>query len=180
VTRRSVPSRLWVLQVNVLAASPFVTQETRARLYRHAGMDLYTTDIRPSCYFFGPDITIGARSMVNRECHFENRERIEVGEDCFLGPEVMLGTSTHEIGTAARRAHEVVLLPVRIGAGCWLGARAIVLPGVAIAAGCVVAAGAVVVKSTEPDGLYAGVPARRRRDLQPGGPGPRLRQGTAS
>ena len=44
--------------------------------------------------------------------------------------------------------------------------RAIILPGVTIAEGCVIAAGAVVNKSTEPDGLYAGVPARRVKDLK--------------
>jgi maltose O-acetyltransferase len=40
-----------------------------------------------------------------------------------------------------------------------------VLPGVTIGAGCAVAAGAVVTADCEPDGLYAGVPARRVRDL---------------
>jgi acetyltransferase-like isoleucine patch superfamily enzyme len=40
-----------------------------------------------------------------------------------------------------------------------------VLPGVTVAAGCVTAAGAVVAADTEPDGLYAGVPATRIRDL---------------
>jgi acetyltransferase-like isoleucine patch superfamily enzyme len=41
----------------------------------------------------------------------------------------------------------------------------VVLPGVEIGAGCVIAAGSVVVKNTEPDGLYAGVPATRKKEL---------------
>lgn len=32
--------------------------------------------------------------------------------------------------------------------------------------GCVIAAGAVVTRDAEPDGLYAGVPARRIRSLR--------------
>jgi maltose O-acetyltransferase len=55
--------------------------------------------------------------------------------------------------------------PVTVGDGCWLGACCIILPGVAIASGCIIAAGAVVSKSTEENGLYAGVPARRIRSL---------------
>lgn len=49
--------------------------------------------------------------------------------------------------------------------GCWLGGNVTVLPGVTIGRGCVIAAGAVVTKSCDPNGLYAGVPARRIRDL---------------
>lgn len=54
---------------------------------------------------------------------------------------------------------------VRIGMGTWIGAGAVVLPGVTIGPGCVVAAGAVVVRHCEPNGLYAGVPARRVKEI---------------
>ena len=58
--------------------------------------------------------------------------------------------------------------PIRVEAGSWLGAGVLVLPGVTIGHGSVIAAGAVVTKSTCADGLYAGVPARRVRDLPAG------------
>ncbi|WP_447643573.1 acyltransferase [Nocardioides zeae] len=54
---------------------------------------------------------------------------------------------------------------MEIGNGAWIGARALILPGVSVSEGCVIAAGAVVNRNTEPHGLYAGVPARRIRDL---------------
>lgn len=57
------------------------------------------------------------------------------------------------------------MMTTTVGDGCWIGANATILPGVTVAPGCVIAAGAVVTKDTEPDGLYAGVPARRVRDL---------------
>lgn len=49
--------------------------------------------------------------------------------------------------------------------GCWLGGNVTVLPGVTIKKGCIVGAGAVVTKDTEPDGLYAGIPAKRIKEL---------------
>jgi acetyltransferase-like isoleucine patch superfamily enzyme len=49
---------------------------------------------------------------------------------------------------------------VRIGAGAWLGAKVIVLPGVTIGDGAVVAAGAVVTRDVDPMTIVAGVPAR--------------------
>lgn len=55
--------------------------------------------------------------------------------------------------------------PITVGDGCWIGARAVILPGVTIGDGCVIAAGAVVSKDCAPNGMYAGVPARRIREL---------------
>jgi maltose O-acetyltransferase len=39
------------------------------------------------------------------------------------------------------------------------------LPGVTVGDGCVIAAGSVVTGDCEPHGVYAGVPAKRVRDL---------------
>ncbi|MEU8838421.1 DapH/DapD/GlmU-related protein [Streptomyces roseus] len=57
--------------------------------------------------------------------------------------------------------------PVTIGAGAWIGARAVVEPGVHIAPGAVVAAGAHVVTDVPPDVIVVGRPARvlRRREV---------------
>lgn len=55
--------------------------------------------------------------------------------------------------------------PTLIKDGCWVGANVTIIPGVTIGEGCIIAAGAVVTKNCEPDGLYAGVPAKRIKDL---------------
>ncbi|WP_408003863.1 LbetaH domain-containing protein [Puerhibacterium puerhi] len=39
------------------------------------------------------------------------------------------------------------------------------MPGVTIGRGCIIAAGSVVTSDCQPDGLYAGVPAARKKDL---------------
>ena len=56
-------------------------------------------------------------------------------------------------------------LPVKIGDGVWIGANATILPGVIVGDGCFIAAGALVTEDCEPDGFYAGVPARRIRNF---------------
>jgi maltose O-acetyltransferase len=50
--------------------------------------------------------------------------------------------------------------PVRIGAGAYVGAGAIVLHGVTIGSKAIVAAGAVVVEDVPPDAVVGGVPAK--------------------
>ena len=112
-------------------------------------------------------VTIGANTYINRDCYFDAEAAISIGENTQIGDHVKLITSSHSQGTSDRRAGKAESHPIRVGAGCWIGSGAIILPGVQIANGCIIAAGAVVHSSTEQNGLYAGVPARRKRDLQP-------------
>jgi maltose O-acetyltransferase len=76
----------------------------------------------------------------------------------------MILTATHNL-VDGRVDHRRASRNVEIGDRVWLGARAMVLPGVTVGDGCVVAAGAVVTRDCEPDGVYAGVPARRIRPV---------------
>ena len=115
------------------------------------------------CWFESGQVSIGAGAYVNAGCWFEGHGRIVIGHDTFIGPEVMIVTSVHAFGEGNEVAREPGYCEVRVGDRCWLGARAMVLPGVSIGAGTVVAAGAVVTRDCEPGALYAGVPARRLR-----------------
>jgi acetyltransferase-like isoleucine patch superfamily enzyme len=122
--------------------------------------------VSPGCFFGAANVVIGEGTFVNHDCFFDGSARIEIGAGCNIGMEVMFCTSTHDIGTRERRAAlPTVGRPIVVGDGCWIGARTTVLPGVTIGHGCVIAAGALVTADTGPDGVYAGSPARRIRDL---------------
>jgi len=90
---------------------------------------------------------------------------ITIGARCDIAPEVSFITGTHESGSALRRAGADAARPIRVGDGCWLGARVTVLAGVSIGDGAIVAAGAVVAGDVEPNTLVGGVPARLIRRL---------------
>ena len=124
--------------------------------------------VLPGCYFFGADVTIGEESWINHRCYFDTRAHVEIGRSCDVGMEVMFCTSTHDVGPALKRAGRYRTAPITVGDGSWIGSRAVVLPGVTIGEGCIVGAGAVVNRDCEPHGMYAGVPARRVRELDPG------------
>jgi len=110
-------------------------------------------------------VAIGSTVFINRGCYIDANADVVIADGVLVGDHVRLLTGTHEIGTAQRRGGQSLARPVRVGSGSWLGSGACVLPGVSIGPGCVVAAGAVVTQDCEPDGLYAGAPARRVRDL---------------
>ncbi|PZU62885.1 DapH/DapD/GlmU-related protein [Sphingobium sp.] len=76
-------------------------------------------------------------------------------------------TATHSVVPSIYRRDrgETKLLRTEIHNGCWIGLGVTILPGIVIGEGCVIAAGSVVNKNCEKNGLYAGVPAKRVKDL---------------
>jgi len=161
-----VHSRRWYLWVNRLAASSLLSRRARAWCYRRAGIRSSATWVEPGCYLHSDLLELGEGSRVNRDVYVENHALVSVGPGAILGFNVQLYTSTHDIGPPEARAGAWRAEPIVVGSGVWVGARTTILGGVTIGAGCVIAAGAVVIRDCEPNGLYAGVPARRVRDLR--------------
>lgn len=91
---------------------------------------------------------------------------VVVGERCDIGPDVTVLTGSHDIGDHSRRAGVARALNVVIENGCWIGARALLLPGVRVGSGSIVAAGSVVSRDVDADSLTAGVPAVLKRVLE--------------
>ena len=161
-------SRAWNLWVNQIAASPLVSFATRARIYRRCGIELTQARLFPRCHVLSSNLRLGDGAILNHGVHLENVARIEIGARTGLGIYTVVLTSNHEIGPHSERLGQWRYDPVTIGDGCWIGARTLILPGVTIGDGVIVAAGSVVRDDCEDDGVYAGVPARRVRDLPPG------------
>ncbi|PTR23488.1 succinyltransferase-like protein [Rhodococcus sp. OK519] len=118
---------------------------------------------------FAGDITklsIGNGVFINTGVSLHPTGGITIGDNVSFGPRCVIMTGTHEIGPSEKRASDPTQFkPVTIGPGTWLGAGVIVYPGVTIGEGCVIAPGSVVTSDCEPDHLYAGVPAVRKREL---------------
>lgn len=153
------------LFVNTIGSSKITPRFLRFIVYRLYGIQTQTLDIRPGSYFKRSNVRIGRDTFINYDCLFDNLGNIEIGDKCAIGPQVMFATITHESGGSDRRAGGVIAQPIIIGNGCWIGARAMILPGVNVAEGCIIAAGALVIRDCEPHGLYAGVPAKRIKEL---------------
>jgi acetyltransferase-like isoleucine patch superfamily enzyme len=146
------------------ATSFLLPVSLRRRLLRLAGLRIgaKVTGLK-QCGFQSNQVSIGDGSFVNAGCQFEGFGRIDIGRDVFLGPQVMILTSTHDIGEDGQVERNPTCKPVRIGDRCWLGARTTVLPGVTIGEGTIIGAGAVVTRDCKPGAVYVGVPARQLR-----------------
>lgn len=148
-------------------ATPCVPSWARPRVLRGLGIDIAgTVVVESGARLVGRHMVIGDSAYLNTGCLVEAKgAAVVIGERVELGPDVRLLTSSHELGPSDARAGSPTCDEVVVGSGSWLGAGCTVLPGVKIGAGCVIAAGAVVTEDCAAHGLYAGVPARRVRDL---------------
>lgn len=154
-----------ILWIDGVCKSKFVPSKHRYAFYKAGGLNIEPSTIRENCVIDGDKLTIEKGAFINRDAFINCREEVYIGKNVYLAFGVSVFTATHDIGTTDMRAGAHKRLPVKIEEGCWIGAKAIILPGVTIKEGCVIAAGSVVTKDCEPNGLYGGVPAKRIKDL---------------
>jgi maltose O-acetyltransferase len=152
-----------------LASSAFFPTVWRAKALRLLGLRVGRNCVLFSGFFLPyANLEVGNDVFINFGLRVLGQGKVTLDDEVSIGPDVAFYTDTHPIESGIRRASSVVTVEgVHVGRGSWLGARVTLLPGCNIAAGCVVAAGSVVTRATAPHGLYAGIPARRIRDLDP-------------
>lgn len=146
----------------------------RATIYRWLGIRVgKSTLIRGRLTLSGERgcssrLTIGRKCFFTTPLHIDLNGDVIIGDNVTIGHDVTLVTSGHHIGGPERRCGGEAPQPIRIGDGCWIGARVLLLPGVVLGPGSIVAAGAVVIGSVEPHTIVGGVPARLIRRLDDG------------
>lgn len=125
---------------------------------------------------YGCNIYLGNNVSINMNCTFVDCNKITIGNNVLVAPNVQIYTATHpiEMGERLRKnwkpetgeyfchthAH-----PVTIGDGCWIGGGSIILPGVNIGRGSVIGAGSVVTKDIPQDCVAVGNPCRVLRKI---------------
>lgn len=155
--------------LNAFLGSELLPASLRTTLMRATGFGMSKkATVWAGGNFRSKRVSIGSGVFINVGFYHDGYDMLHIGENVRIGPFLRVITATHDIGPSHQRGLiEVVGKPVRINDGCWIGSGVTILPGVSIEKGCVIAAGSVVYETTEADGLYAGNPARRVRELSP-------------
>lgn len=137
----------------------FLGRKWRVMLLRCFGMrDRGRVSFFPSVKVWAPwNLELGSYVAIDDEVYLYSAAKITIGTKVAISREAFLCTASHDITKANR---PLMVAPIMVADGVWIGARAIILPGVTIGEGAVVAAGAVVTKDVEPWTVVGGNPAK--------------------
>lgn len=109
---------------------------------------------------YGHNIEVGENFYANVNLVILDCNKVTIGDNVFIGPNVGLHTAGHPLDATQRNKGLEYALPITIGDNVWIGAGVNVVPGVTIGSNCVIGAGSVVTKDI-PDGVVAaGNPCR--------------------
>lgn len=103
-------------------------------------------------------IRLGRHVVIGPGCVLGAHGGISLGDHVHVSKDVMIETAGLDFGAPPPFPH--VSKPISIGAGTWIGARAIVLGGVTIGENCVIGANAVVAKDLPAGSRFVGATGR--------------------
>ena len=112
-------------------------------------------------------LRVGDHSWIGENVWIDNLAPVSIGADVCVSQGAYVFTGNHNY---KKRGFDLMVQPVVIEDGAWIGAQAVICPGVTIATHAVVAAGSVATENTQPYGIYQGNPAVwvRQRVVEPG------------
>jgi maltose O-acetyltransferase len=112
---------------------------------------------------YGENIYLGNNVEINMNCVFLDCNKITIGDNCGIGPNVQIYTVGHPTNPAERLPEnnhfwKSMTAPVTIGQNVWGGS--IILPNVTISNNTTIGAGSVVTKSIPDNCVAVGNPCR--------------------
>ena len=136
------------------------------------GRNLWIT--APFYVDYGNNIYFGNNCEVNMNCTFLDDNRIVIGDNALIAPNVQIYTAFHPTNAADRFGPQkpdesfsfckTQTAPVIIGNNVWIGGGAILLPGVTIGDNVVIGAGSVVTSDIPANSVAYGTPCRVIRE----------------
>ena len=101
-------------------------------------------------------LTIGDHVWLGEECWLLNLDQIIIGNNVCISQRAFLCTGSHNYKLPT---FDLVVKPITLQDGSWIGAGCWVGPGVTVGTHAVLTAGSVASKNLEPYGIYRGNPA---------------------
>lgn len=110
-----------------------------------------------------PMIEIGDDTVIHMHFHCGAAQSVKIGKNVLIAGRVYITDHDHVFDDPekpARWADGLVVKPVVIGDGAWLGEGCVILKGVTVGERAVVGANSVVTKDVPPGAIVGGIPAK--------------------
>lgn len=164
--RSSIVRILWfAIGLPLLRCSILPASSLRRALLRLFGAEIgEAAVIRPGCRVKYPwNLKAGKHCWFGEDCWIDNLTLVRIGDNVCISQGAYLCTGNHDWEDPA---FGLIVRPIRIEDGAWIGARSSVGPGTVIGESAVVGLGAVVTRNVPAGEIHAGNPATFIRHRQ--------------
>lgn len=164
---RLVQAAWFFLGLPLLRCSLLPSSGVRVKLLRFFGARIGTgVVIKPGvCVKYPWQLSVGDHCWLGEDCWIDNLTQVKVGSNVCISQGAYLCTGNHDWSDPA---FGLLLGPISLADGSWVGARAVLAPGVTLEENAIAAAGSVITKSIPASQVWAGNPAVfvRRRSIR--------------
>ena len=114
----------------------------------------------------GQNVFIGKSVIIGNGCKIQNNvsiyEGVTLENDVFVGPSVVFTNVNMPRENIYQKKN---FLKTLVKKGASIGANVTIVCGNTLGENCFIGAGSLITKSTEPNGLYYGVPAKLKKHI---------------
>ena len=114
---------------------------------------------------YGYNIEVGENFYANFNCIILDVNKVKIGDNVLLAPNVQIYTAAHPIDPTERLSGKEFSKPITIGDNVWIGGGTILCPGVNIGNNVTIGAGSVVTKDIPDNVVALGNPCRILREI---------------
>lgn len=158
---------LWILVSSIFFRSSFpFPSKLKSLILRAFGADVGVgVVIKPAVNIKYPWLlSLRDHCWVGEAVWIDNLAKVEIGESACISQGAYLLTGNHN---AFHCEFKLIVKPIALGQGAWVGAKAIVCPGVTLEDGAMLTAGSVATKNLAGWSIYQGNPAvlKKKRNI---------------
>lgn len=160
--RSALVEALWILVSASFVATFLPGNGLRIALLRLFGAKIGEgVIVKPSVRVKFPwRLEVGDDSWIGESVWIDNLGQVTIGSNVCVSQGAYLCTGSHDWSD---EAFALMVKPITLEDGCWVGAMARIAPGVTVGRGAVLAIGSVAVRDLEAQGVFQGNPAVRTR-----------------
>lgn len=104
---------------------------------------------------------IGDHCWIGEEAWIDNLGMVRIGNNVCVSQGAFILTGNHDF---TKPGFDLMVKPITIEDGAWIGAKSVVCPGVTINENAVLTTGSVANGNLEAGGIYRGNPAQKIKD----------------
>jgi acetyltransferase-like isoleucine patch superfamily enzyme len=126
--------------------------------------DIETGLIFHNCQDFR-NLIIGNNCHIGKNCFFDLRDKVIIEDNVVVSMQCTFITHQDLTKSDLSKKYPASSSPIFIKRNAYIGVNTTILQNTVIEDNCIIAAGSLVIKSTENNSIFAGVPARKIKEI---------------